>query len=271
MRLTPKQLHNFHITVWSHYDQYARSMPWREDHSFYRVLVSEMMLQQTQVSRVVSKFEAFVTRFPDIDILAAARLADVLVMWQGLGYNRRAKYLHDTARYIVRHGIPTTHEGLVALPGIGVNTAGAIMAYAYNDPTVFIETNIRTVFIHQFFRDQVQVHDRDIIMLVEQTLDRDNPREWYWALMDYGSYLKQSNARLQQSIQYRKQAPLRGSNREMRGMLLRALSRSSVEYLELQKSIDDPRFTTALEGLITDGLVERRGSHLCLTGARESS
>ncbi|NCU39047.1 A/G-specific adenine glycosylase, partial [Candidatus Saccharibacteria bacterium] len=145
-----------------------REMPWRSDTRPYYVLVSELMLQQTQVSRVIEKFTEFIARFPDEQSLAAAYLADVLYAWQGLGYNRRAKYLHDSATMIVDTfdgSFPTNVAELLLLPGVGKNTAGALLAYAFNQPSIFIETNIRTVYIHHFFNDSADVTDAQIVEL----------------------------------------------------------------------------------------------------------
>lgn len=241
-------------------------MPWRRDHSLYAVLVSELMLQQTQVARVIPKFEAFMQRFPTIAKLAAASLSDVIIMWQGLGYNRRAKYLHDTAQLIAARGDPQTYDELISLPGIGHNTAGAIMAYVYNQPVVFVETNIRTVVIHHFFADRTEVHDREIIHVVAQTLDHEHPREWYWALMDYGAYLKQSNNRLSQSRHYRKQSPLEGSLRQMRGRILDQLRRGPIDLASAASIQHDDRFAPACDSLVRDGLIEIHGSKITLSG-----
>ncbi|OYX38695.1 hypothetical protein B7Z00_01635 [Candidatus Saccharibacteria bacterium 32-50-10] len=133
----------FQDTVWATARELYRAMPWRDDPSLYHVLVSEIMLQQTQVPRVMTKYAEFMRAFPALDSLASASLADVLGVWQGLGYNRRAKYLHLAAKQIVERGEPRTLEELVALPGVGTNTAAAIMNYVYRVPTAYIETNIR--------------------------------------------------------------------------------------------------------------------------------
>lgn len=271
MRQTPRQYHDFQRRVWQYYDRHGRDMPWRRDTSLYSVLVSELMLQQTQVARVITKFEAFVERFPDVTSLAIAPLADVIIMWQGLGYNRRAKYLHDAAQLISKRGEPRTRDELMTLPGVGPNTAGAIMAYTYNQPEVFIETNIRTVYIHEFFPDRQAVTDREITDIVTLTLDHDNPREWYWAVMDYGAYLKQTDARLGQSKQYKKQPPLKGSLREMRGEILRQLSKRTYTRDELRLQLNDNRFDAALLGLTRDGLVQQQDDQISLTGSEETS
>ncbi len=237
-----------------------RSMPWREDTRPYYVLVSELMLQQTQVERVVPKFEAFITAFPDESTLASASLADVLRLWNGLGYNRRAKFLHEAAKKITQEydGIfPSDQAGLLSLPGVGKNTAGAISAYAFNQPAIFVETNVRTVYFQHFFAEGDLVDDRQIIEQLEATLDHEHPREFYWALMDYGSWLKRSGAgRIQQSRHYKKQAPLKGSVREIRGAIIRELGKGDMTDVQLRAVIViDDRFEPALAGLMKDGLV----------------
>lgn len=242
--------------------QLFRPMPWRADTRPYYILVSEIMLQQTQVSRVEPKFAAFIARFPDIATLAAAPLAEVIAMWSGLGYNRRARFLWQVARLVVDEydgNLPATHDELCRLPGIGPNTAGAIMAYAYNQPVYFIETNIRTVYMHHFFADQPKVHDRDIMKLLQVTLDQSAPREFYWALMDYGAHLKSQGVRYQaRQAGYRKQTPLEGSVRQMRGWIVALLTtQPTISIKELRaKYNDDPRIGPAIAGLQRDGMIE---------------
>lgn len=239
-----------------------RDMPWRSDTRPYYVLVSELMLQQTQVDRVVPKFLAFVADFPTVAALADAPLSSVLSKWNGLGYNRRAKYLHDSAKIIVRDfggEFPRGAEQIRHLKGVGINTAGAIQTYAFNEPAVFVETNIRTVYIHHFFGDGEIVDDSAIASLLEQTMNREHPREFYWALMDYGNYLKRNGAgRQRQSRQYKKQSALKGSVRETRGQIIKYLSETDAAVETLKTAVDyDERFDKALSGLIKDGLVTR--------------
>lgn len=228
------------------------------------------MLQQTQVDRVIPKFEAFIAAFPDVQALAQVSLADILKLWNGLGYNRRAKYLHDTAKMIVGEfagEFPESEEALRKLPGVGPNTAGAIRVYAFNQPAIFIETNVRTVYFHHFFTSGEKVDDKQLREMVAATIDNENPREFYWALMDYGTWLKKQGAgRLQQSRHYKKQSALKGSVREVRGQIVRILAKSDMSYEGLQKSVDfDERFALALDGLLRDGLVVQTGSILHLT------
>lgn len=250
-----------------HGEELYRDMPWRSDTRPYYVLVSELMLQQTQVDRVIPKFHAFIAAFPDEQTLARASLADVLKLWQGLGYNRRAKFLHDAAKYVVDLGdFPQDEAGLVALPGVGKNTAGAIMAYAYNQPAIFIETNVRAVYIHHFFGDHDLVDDKNIRESLEKTIDQEHPREFYWALMDYGSYLKKQGIKPGRSRHYKKQSPLKGSVREVRGLIVAALTHGDMSENELaEKVAADGRFEQALAGLLRDGLVTRADGSLHLT------
>ncbi len=257
----------FRELVWEQGRELYRDMPWRSEPTFYNVLVSEIMLQQTQVARVRMKFEEFMSAFPTIEIAAQASLADILRVWSGLGYNRRAKYLHEALRYIVAHGTPQTVDMLVKLPGVGPNTAAAIMNYVYEVPTAYVETNIRTVYFNYFFHDETLVADRDLQALVEATMDREHPRQWFWALMDIGSDLKARGlGRLDVSKHYVKQPPLKGSIREVRGAILRQLGAADMAMDALREALDaDERFMPALNGLMADGLVTRSDTKLHLT------
>ena len=250
--------------VWAYYRQYARQdLPWRQpdaDGAFdpYKVLVSELMLQQTQVARVVPKYNSFLQRFPTVEILAQATLGDVLKEWQGLGYNRRAKYLWQTACTIHEIGyFPSTQAELIKLPGVGVNTAGAILAYAFNEPAVFIETNIRTVYIHHFFKDQEHVSDKAIRELLAQTLDGEHVREYYWALMDYGTWLKSHTHTNQQSKHYTRQSQFEGSRRQLRGRIIRELTAESKTKAELGRLLKDDRLTRVIDELVREGLITK--------------
>ena len=211
----------FQRMVLSHYEQYGREMAWRNTTDPYQILVSEIMLQQTQVERVTTKFPEFIRAFPDFASLAVAPLANVLTVWQGLGYNRRAIALQKCAIRVMNEyegSLPVDVDILATFPGIGRATASSIAAFAFNMPVVFIETNVRRVFIHFFFTDTDTVSDAEILPLVKKALYRENPRVWYWALMDLGSALKKTipnpNRR---SVHYTKQSPFEGSDRKIRG------------------------------------------------------
>ncbi|HJQ08289.1 MAG TPA: hypothetical protein VJ836_02270 [Candidatus Saccharimonadales bacterium] len=273
--MDPKQIDAFQYTVWAYYRAHGRhDLPWRlplPDGSFdvYRIVVSEIMLQQTQVVRVIPKFKAFTRHFPTFAELAAAPLAEVLKSWSGLGYNRRAKFLWQAAQTVTQQfdgQLPQTLAELVRLPGIGPNTAGAILAYAYNRPAVFIETNIRTAFIYHFFTEVQGVHDKDIADLVAVTLP-DNPREWYWALMDYGSYIKQTIGNISRaSAHHTVQSKFEGSRRQIRGLVLRELGAKDRTFQMLEAIIRDERLRGVLEDMIHEGFIEKTGVHYKLYG-----
>ena len=257
----------FKEKVWNYYAKHSRTMPWRDAPSFYNVLVSELMLQQTQVSRVTPKFLAFMERFPSIVDVSNAPLSDVIEQWVGLGYNRRAKYLHQACKVVAETGQPQSAASLIALPGVGKNTAAAIMNYVYNQGTPFVETNIRTVYLTEFFEGQADVMDAQILELVAATLDVENPRDWFWALMDYGAHLKSlGQGNITMSKHYKRQSKLAGSLREMRGWIIQALTHGSANEVALKQSFnDDARFETAVSGLIADDLIMRADGILHLT------
>jgi A/G-specific adenine glycosylase len=218
---------DFRAVVLRHYREHGRDLPWRRTRDPYDILVSEIMLQQTQVSRVLPKYDSFLSLFPDPRTLAEAPLSAVLAAWQGLGYNRRALALHKAARTMTsQHGgrIPSSVTELRRLPGIGPATAAAVCVFAYGEPLVFIETNIRSAFLHHFFRECFSVPDADILPLIETTLDRENPRDWYYALMDYGAWVKRTQPNpSRRSKHHTKQSSFPGSRRQLRAQVLRLL------------------------------------------------
>ena len=218
---------DFQQLIYDYYQKHGRSFAWRETDNPYHIWISEIMLQQTQTNRVELKYPLFIKRFPSIRELARASFSDVFDLWQGLGYNRRALNMYKTASIVVDTCwgvIPRDETTLKTLPGIGDYTAASIGAFAYNQPTVFVETNIRSVFIHCFFKEKQTVSDKDIYPYVKQTLDKNNPRLWYYALMDYGAMLKKTNKYLnKKSKHYTKQSPFKTSNRRVRGLILKQL------------------------------------------------
>ena len=263
--VTNHNIKAFQSTVLSYYDTHSRyNLPWRgveKNGSIdpYKIMVSELMLQQTQVSRVIPKFNGFILQFPTVQALAQAQLSDVLTAWSGLGYYRRAKFLHQAAGKICAdYGgtVPITVSELTTLPGIGSNTAGAIAAYSFNQPVAFVETNIRTVYIHHFFADQETVSDKEIDLLVMRSLDGVDPRVWYWALMDYGTHLKitQKDAH-KKSKSYKKQSTFEGSKRQVRGQILKLLAEKPRTLNQLLAFIDDTRLSLILSDLCRESLV----------------
>ena len=233
--LTANRITAFQTRVYGYYEKHGRCFPWRETTDPYQILVSEVMLQQTQAPRVLIRYEAFLCLFPDAAALAAAPLHDVLVAWQGLGYNRRALSLKQAAQRIVTlHGgvVPRDEESLVSLPGVGPATARAVRAFAFNEPVILIETNIRAVFIHHFFPQEETVSDSNLCPLIEETLDQNDPGRWYNALMDYGTFLKKAHANpARRSAHHQRQSPFEGSVRQVRGAILRLI----LEEVKLSK------------------------------------
>jgi A/G-specific adenine glycosylase len=249
----------FRQLVLDYYTAHPRHLPWRESVDPYEILVSEIMLQQTQVERVIPKYQAFLRELPTAFALANAEQTALLRLWSGLGYNRRALNLQRAAQQIVASGgMPTTREGLRALPGVGEYTSGAVMAFAYNQPVVLIETNIRRALIHHFFPDSDQVADAALLPIIEQVLYRESPRIWYWAFMDYGSYLGRTlpNAN-RRSKHYTVQSPFKGSHRQLRGALLRVVSEGrdpeSLQAIAQLTGRDPEEVATAIRQLEAEG------------------
>lgn len=271
-RTTTAELKKFKDYILNYYRTHKRSLVWRNTTNPYYILVSEVMLQQTQVARVITKYDEFIKRFPTITSLSNTNLSEVLIVWQGMGYNRRALYLKKIAEIIVNknHGrFPISYDELIKLPGIGKNTAGSILAFAFNKPSVFIETNIRRVYIHHFFNDREDIPDKDIITLVEKTLDFSNPREWYYALMDYGTYLsKVVENPNRKSRHYIKQSPLKGSVREVRGKIITLLTKNkSIKKSDLKKmiNVEDTRFEKAYSQLIYEKFIKNTDDFITIS------
>lgn len=265
------QYSDFQSIVRTFFAQNRRDFPWRRTYDPYQIVVSEIMLQQTQTDRVVQKLEQFIERFPTLELLAQAELRDVLIVWQGLGYNRRAKMLHEMAGLVLRDYsglLPADPKILATLPGIGKATAGAICAYAFNMPVVFIETNVRAVFIHHFFAGRHEVHDQEIVPHVAVTVDHDNPREWYYALMDYGVHLKKLHKNpARRSAHHARQSKFEGSERQIRGMILRLLAQKPALTREMFFDLIDrepQRVEKNLEELMREGLIRSREQYYFL-------
>jgi A/G-specific adenine glycosylase len=252
----------FRAIIYNNFKKEGRVFPWRQNTDPWGVLLSEFMLQQTQTGRVVSYWERWMRLWPRPEDLAGASLEDVLREWSGLGYNNRARRLRDCARLITeQHGgtVPRVPEELLTLPGIGPYTAGAIACFAYNYPSVFIETNIRSTVIHFFFEDRLDVPDAALFPILESVLDRKNPRKWYWALMDYGAALKKITANpSRRSAHYTRQSPFQGSFRQTRGLLIRSLvseGPASAPELGKRTGIGTPDLYKVLGALQKDAMV----------------
>lgn len=257
----------FRRIVWAHYKKQGRhDLPWRKTRNPYRILVSEVMLQQTQVERVLPFYAEFTRRFPTARKLVEAPLSDVLKAWQGLGYNRRAKLLRDAAQELVRTPLSATRSNLVKrleeLPGIGPYTARAVAAFAFNQDVFPIETNIRTAIIHHFFPRKKKVSDTEIEKVLKRVLPKGRSREWYGALMDYGAHLKRSGiSHNTRSKKYAKQSKFSGSLREARGAILRAYTQgvtSRAKLLDLLGPSRRAQARAAFGALVAEGLITSR-------------
>ncbi|MEY8562935.1 adenine glycosylase [Eggerthellaceae bacterium 3-80] len=257
--------------------KYKRTLPWRYIDDPYAVLVSEVMLQQTQVSRVLPRWERFLALFPTLDALAAADQATVLEQWQGLGYNRRALALRRCAEICAQNyggNLPKDINELMALPGIGPATAAGVRSFAYNLPSVYLETNVRTVFLHELFPDEENVTDKQLVPYIEKTCPEDDPRTWYYALLDYGAHLKSSigNAS-RRSAHYAKQSTFEGSRRQKRAFLVRevlaepgisvdalAEKLATFEQQHAREAISQAEVEDILNDLVSEGFFARTGN-----------
>jgi A/G-specific adenine glycosylase len=253
---------SFREYIGSYYQANRRDFPWRQTHDPYQILISEIMLQQTQAERVVPKYQEFLVIFPTVEALATAETATLLGVWQGLGYNRRALNLRRAAQRIVGEysgRLPQETKRLQDLAGIGPYTCAAIRAFAFEKPDVVIETNIRRLYIYFFFDPECVVHDKEVLPLIEATMDTESPREWYYALMDFGSMLAKvipnPNRR---SRHYARQTTFQGSNRQLRGNILkRLLQTGAAGNVELADSlqVEYSRLRETLVQLQTEGFV----------------
>ncbi|QQO08045.1 A/G-specific adenine glycosylase [Breznakiella homolactica] len=255
----------FKDIILSNYKENGRVFPWRTNLDPWGIMVSEFMLQQTQTERVVPYWERWMERWPAPVRLAQASLEDVLREWSGLGYNRRARYLKETAvRIADSHGgiVPASPDQLRELPGIGTYSSQAIACFAYNYPAVFIETNIRAVYIHFFFQDKAGIQDAEIFPLIKETLDPENPREWYWGLMDYGAELKKITPNpSRKSAHYTRQSRFEGSLRQVRGAVIRSLVSDGPcdrDTLKARTGIGDSRLDEALSALYGESMVAEK-------------
>lgn len=258
-------------SIWRRGAELYRDLPWRNIDDAYAVLVSEVMLQQTQVARVEKYWARWLALFPSVDALASADTATVLEMWQGLGYNRRALALKRACEECSasRGGrLPRSADELVALPGIGPATAAGVIAFAYNEPSVYLETNVRSVFLHELFPEGEGVTDRMLEPYVADTCPRDNPRGWYYALLDYGAHLKANGINpSRRSAHYTRQSAFEGSHRQKRSFVLKqvlaapeGIARGELfhalngeEAAGGRPEIDEGAFAALVDELVTEG------------------
>lgn len=262
----------FQAHLWDFFSTHRRAFAWRYIDDPYGVVVSEVMLQQTQTHRVAGKYEHFLATFPNFAALASASVGEVLACWQGLGYNRRALYLQKIAQIVVERyagQLPDDPAVLQEFPGLGPATAASIVVFAFNKPLVFIETNIRAVFIHSFFCDAtVPISDKQIMPLIAATLEDCAPRDWYYALMDYGVMLKKEHKNPnRKSTHYVKQSKFEGSDRQVRGAIIRYLvvhGRGTIQELISLLAIDQARLAPIVDQLCAEGFLCKQEDDLRL-------
>lgn len=276
MGVSPERLEEFSATVWERGRELCRDLPWRDTHDPYAILLSEVMLQQTQVSRVMGRWEQWLETFPTIADLASAPLPPVLELWQGMGYNRRALNLKRCAEEVVAmHDgvVPSDKKALLGLPGIGPSTSAGVRVFAFRQPDMYLETNVRAVFIHELFPGRESVADKELVSLVEATCPQDaRVRAWYYALLDYGAYLKKTMPNpTRRSKHYTRQSKFEGSHRQKRAYLLRRVIDDALSTEDLARdlaqserasgrqepSVEEVR--AILDELEREGFVMRRG------------
>ena len=259
---SPEALQLFRTIIYDYYHEHERAFPWRESSDPYHILLSEMMLQQTQTERVLPKYEEFLKHWPTLPDLAAASLTEILSRWKGLGYNRRALALKKIAEISAERyngTLPADGELLLELPMVGPATSAAILAFAYGMPSLYLETNIRRVLLYFFFDGVENVRDRGLYGLLEKVLDREDPKNWYYAFMDYGVFLKRMvpnpNRR---SAHYTKQGAFENSNRQIRGELLTIFTeRGPVSRQTILDTLSFPceRIDQCLQALVNEGFI----------------
>lgn len=276
----PLSRDEFVARVWEQGREHYRDLPWRNIDDAYGVLVSEVMLQQTQVVRVINYWERFVGMFPTVDALAAGATSEVLELWQGLGYNRRALALKRAAEECSRlyaGKLPQGYDELVALPGIGSATAAGVRAFAYQLPGVYLETNVRTVFLHELFADREGVTDKELIPLIEDVCPVHEVRAWYYALLDYGAALKAEGKNAsRRSAHYARQSTFEGSRRQKRAWIVRRVlaAEEGIEQprvlAELNEAeakakrdiVDEELFASIVDDLLAEGFFKREDNKL---------
>ena len=271
MKLSPTRIKTIQDTVLRWYGLHARSLPWRETHNPYKILVSEIMLQQTQVPRVIPKYEAFLQRFPTMKSLAAATSADVIREWKGLGYNRRALNLQRACRIIVSElndAFPQTVAELMALPGIGRYTAGAIMNFAFNIDTPAVDTNVR-LFVDTMLPTKKVRSENDYYDISAQLAPKHTAHLWLHAVMDYTSAkLRSTRPKVKKK---KPEEKFIGSNRYLRGKILDALRIEPASkkklYALIAKPLDisEDRFCSLLNALQNEGFLIAQSRIISLT------
>lgn len=271
-------IQTFQKTILKWYKDNKRNLPWRNTKNPYRIMVSEIMLQQTQVSRVLPKYKEFLKAFPNIKSLAECKDSDLLAIWSGLGYWRRARFLKEACKEIIKnhHGkFPKDAKMLLTLPGIGPYTAGAISCFAFGNTDAFIDTNIRRVYLHFFFKDKTDISDKEILEIAQKAILKSDPANWHWALFDYGALVLKDKKINKKSRHYTKQSKFEGSFRSYRAKLMRTLLAqptksmpkiAALDFLEdvIREDEQDYSSSDILQSLVQDNLVKQNNTRIFL-------
>jgi A/G-specific adenine glycosylase len=292
----PPTLTTFRKTLLTWFEANRRDLPWRHTDDPWLILASEVMLQQTQVRRVIPKFEEFCRRWPTPSAMAAATPAEVIAFWSGLGYNRRALNLWKAATVVARDlggTMPTDEASLLALPGVGAYTAAAVMAFAWNGDAVAIDTNVKRVFSRVFTGGEFAPAPEEdaLAQLIAKALPRGHARAWHSALMDFGATICTSRSPGCGTCPFvagcrakalaasgavagrrlvRPQSKFKGSRRELRGGIIRTLAMAGapLDADAIRDEVGGAAFDRCLGELLRDGLVhEARGRYSLPTHA----
>ncbi len=263
--VSPKERRELQKKVLSWYDQNKRDLPWRKTLDPYAILVSEVMLQQTQVDRVVPFYERWLKEFPGFQDLAKADKVKLLGLWSGLGYNSRALRLQKLAQVVVgRYSgkLPKSEEELLSLPGIGPYTAAAILAFAFNKEAHVIDTNIRRVLIHELHLKE-DIATEDLKKIAFELIPKGKSRVWHNAMMDYGALEK--TARKTGVMSLSKQPKFDGSERKVRGEIVRYLLKvKEASVADVQERYAHKNFEKILDKMEKDGLITQKEGRVAI-------
>jgi A/G-specific adenine glycosylase len=260
--VNPSKIQSFRKRIFAWWAKNKRDLPWRNTDDPYKIMVSEIMLQQTQVSRTIEKYLAFIEQFPTVEALAQATTAEVLTMWSGLGYNRRALWLQEAAKEIVAMGsFPETAEKLIKLKGIGPYTSRSILIFAFNQDLATIDTNIRRILIAEGFADE-ETTEKELFNIAEQIYPKGRSRDWHNALMDYGSL--EVTARKTGIKPTTQQPKYKKSGRFYRGQVVKYLTKhkkATLKTLVKECAIPNEQEEKVINSLIKDGLIIKKKTY----------
>jgi A/G-specific adenine glycosylase len=263
--ISSSRIKSFQEKIFNWWKSNRREFPWRQTTDPYKILVSEIMLQQTQASRVVEKYNEFINKYPSLENLASATGAQVLKIWSGLGYNRRALWLLEASKEIMEmKQFPKTSKDLEELKGIGPYTSRAILIFAFNKDVATVDTNIRRIFIHEGFAIE-ETTDEELFTIANRLLPKGQSRDWHNALMDYGA--EKITAKKTGIRPPSKQSSFKNSSRMFRGAIVKYLIKNSnVNDQKIANECQIPKeeLDDILSSLIKDGLIVRSGTKYSL-------